>query len=140
MKKIVYIALFFIGIMSCSSGYDMNKLIAGDSYQYWYKLTPDSEGKTKVYYYFNRKGKWITLEVSYRDKKCRLPEEDDVVCNPIWFLKNDSVINMGGLDRSIEVVNDTFIILRVEEYHWTDTLYRVTNPFLLKKLQEVPIS
>ncbi len=37
----------------------------------------------------------ITLEVSYRDKKCRLPEEDDVICNPIWFLKNDSVDDAG---------------------------------------------
>ena len=126
--------------MSCSGDYDMNRLIAGDSCQYWHVLTPDSEGKTKVFYYFDRKGKWITLVESYWDKKCRLPEEDDVVCEPIWFLKNDSVIKMGEFDRSIEVVNDTFIILTLEGYHhWIDTLYKVTDPQQLKKLKEVPI-
>lgn len=89
--------------------------------------------------YFNRDGKWIVLEESYRDKTIRLSEMDDVVCNPIWKLKSDSVINLGGLDRRLEVVNDTFIIVRAEEYHWIDTLYKVTNPNLLKKLKEVQI-
>ncbi len=141
MKKIFYNAfiLILICIMSCSEGYDRSRLIAGDSYQYWNRLTPDSDGKTKYFYYFNCKGKWVVLEESYRDKKCRLPEVDDVVYNPVWSLKNDSVINMGGIDRSLEVVNDTFIILRVEEYNWIDTLYKVTNPHLLEKLQEVKI-
>ncbi|SNU03691.1 hypothetical protein SAMN06298211_10377 [Prevotellaceae bacterium MN60] len=139
MKKIVYIVLAVIFIISCSKGRDVKQLIAGDSCQYWYVLTPDSEGKTKYYYYFNRSGKWIALEESYRDQKIRLPEMDDVICEPTWMLRNDTVISMGGLDRSLEIVNDTFLIITTDKYHWTDTLYKVTNPHLLKKLQEVKI-
>jgi hypothetical protein len=125
--------------MSCSGGYDVNRLIAGDSCQYWHVLTPDSEGKTKFFYYFDRKGKWILLIESYADKKCYLFDGGDVAYTPTWFLKNDSVINIGEFDRRIEVVNDTFLIIATEEYHWVDTLYKVTDPQLLKKLKEVPI-
>lgn len=139
MKKIVYIVLAVIFIISCSKGRDVKQLIAGDSCQYWYVLTPDSEGKTKFFYYFNRSGKWIALEESYRDKKIRLPEMDDVICEPTWMLRNDTVISMGGLDRSLEIINDTFLIITADKYHLVDTLYKVTNPHLLKKLQEVKI-
>ena len=136
---LITFVFIFICIMSCSKSCDMNQLIAGDSCQYWHLLTPDSDGKTKYFCYFNREGKWIGLEESYRDKIIRLSDMDDVVCNPVWKLKSDSVINLGGLDRRLEVVNDTFIIIRTEEYHWIDTLYKVTNPYLLKKLKEVQI-
>lgn len=143
MKKIVYFVFAVIFIISCSKGRDVKQLIAGDSCQYWYHVNADSEVKTKFFYYFNRSGKWIALEESYRDKKIRLPEMDDdiceVICEPTWMLRNDTVISMGGLDRSLEIINDTFLIITTDKYHWTDTLYKVTNPHLLKKLQEVKI-
>ena len=46
---------------------------------------------------------------------------------------------MCGLNHDLTIVNDTFIIITTDEYHWVDTLYKVTDPHLLKNLQEVPI-
>ena len=123
----------------CSKGYDRVELIAGDSCQYWYYANSDPDIKTKFYIYFDRKGKKYTLEERYADKKCYLYEIDDVEVIPTWSLVNDSVIEMGGLNRKLTIVNDTFLIITTDEFHWVDTLYKVTDPHLLKKLQEVPI-
>ena len=123
----------------CSKGYDRVKLIAGDSCQYWYYAHFDPGVKTKFYIYFDRKGKKYTIEERYADKKCYLHDGGDVVVIPTWSLVNDSVIKMGGLNRKLTIVNDTFLIITTGENHWVDTLYKVTDPHLLKKLQEVPI-
>ena len=125
--------------MSCSKGYDRVKLIAGDSCQYWYYAHFDPDVKTKFYFYFDRKGKLYSIEERYADKKFYLHEIDDVETIPTWSLVNDSVIELGGLNRHLTVVNDTFLIITTDEFHWVDTLYKVTDPHLLKKLQEVPI-
>jgi len=139
MKQIVYISLFLLGVMSCSKGYDRVKLIAGDSCQYWYYAHFDPDVKTKFYFYFDRKGKLYSIEERYADKKFYLHEIDDVETIPTWSLVNDSVIEMGGLNWKLNIVNDTFLIVTYDEFHWVDTLYKVTDPHLLKKLQEVPI-
>ena len=123
----------------CSKGYDRVELIAGDSCQYWYYANSDPDIKTKFYIYFDRKGKNYTLEERYADKKCYLHDGGDVVVIPTWSLVNDSVIEMGGLNRKLTIVNDTFLIITTDEFHWVDTLYKVTDSHLLKKLQEVPI-
>ena len=139
MQK-VYISLFIVLLFSsCSKGYDRVELIAGDSCQYWYRAHFDPNVKTKFYIYFDRKGKKYTLEERYADKKCYLHDGGDVVVIPTWSLVNDSVIEMGGLNRKLTIVNDTFLIITTDEFHWVDTLYKVTDPHLLKKLQEVPI-
>ena len=139
MQK-VYISLFIVLLFSCcSKGYDRVELIAGDSCQYWYYANSDPDIKTKFYIYFDRKGKKYTLEERYADKKCYLYEIDDVEVIPTWSLVNDSVIEMGGLNRKLTIVNDTFLIITTDKFHWVDTLYKVTDPHLLKKLQEVPI-
>ena len=139
MQK-VYISLFIVVLFSCcSKGYDRVELIAGDSCQYWYYANSDPDIKTKFYIYFDRRGKKYTLEERYADKKCYLYEIDDVEVIPTWSLVNDSVIKMGGLNRKLTIVNDTFLIITTDEFHWVDTLYKVTDPHLLKKLQEVPI-
>ena len=139
MQK-VYISLFIVVLFSCcSKGYDRVRLIAGDSCQYWYYANSDPDIKTKFYMYFDCKGKKYTLEERYADKKCYLYEIDDVEVIPTWSLVNDSVIEMGGLNRHLTVVNDTFLIITTDEFHWVDTLYKVTDPHLLKKLQEVRI-
>ena len=139
MQK-VYISLFIVLLFSCcSKGYDRVKLIAGDSCQYWYYANSDPDIKTKFYIYFDRKGKNYTLEERYADKKCYLHDGGDVVVIPTWSLVNDSVIEMGGLNRKLTIVNDTFLIITTDEDRWVDTLYKVTDPHLLKKLQEVPI-
>ena len=114
-------------------------MIAGDSCQYWYRAHFDPNVKTKFYIYFDRKGKKYTIEERYADKKCYLHDGGDVVVIPTWSLVNDSVIKMGGLNRKLTIVNDTFLIITTGENHWVDTLYKVTDPHLLKKLQEVPI-
>ena len=111
----------------------------GDSCQYWYYANSDPDIKTKFYIYFDRKGKKYTLEERYADKKCYLYEIDDVEVIPTWSLVNDSVIEMGGLNRKLTIVNDTFLIITTDKFHWVDTLYKVTDPHLLKKLREVPI-
>ncbi|SEE58108.1 hypothetical protein, partial [Prevotella sp. lc2012] len=134
MKQIVYISLFLLGVMSCSKGYDRVELIAGDSCQYWYYAHFDPYIKTKFYMYFDRKGKMYTLAERYADKKCYLYEIDDVVVTPRWSLVNDSVIKMGDLNWKLNIVNDTFLIVTYDEFHWVDTLYKVTDPHLLKKL------
>ena len=123
----------------CSKGYDRVELIAGDSCQYWYYANSDPDIKTKFYIYFDRKGKKYTLEERYADKKCYLHDGGDVVVIPTWSLVNDSVIEMGGLNRKLTIVNDTFLIITTDEFHWVDTLYKVTDPHLLKKLREVRI-
>ena len=139
MQK-VYISLFIVLLFSCcSKGYDRVELIAGDSCQYWYRAHFDPNVKTKFYIYFDRKGKKYTIEERYADKKCYLHDGGDVVVIPTWSLVNDSVIEMGGLNRKLTIVNDTFLIITTGENHWVDTLYKVTDPHLLKKLQEVPI-
>ena len=139
MQK-VYISLFIVVLFSCcSKGYDRVKLIAGDSCQYWYYANSDPYVKTKSYMYFDRKGKCVALEERYADKKCYLYDGGDVEYIPTWSLVNDSVIELGGLNRHLTVVNDTFLIITTDEFHWVDTLYKVTDPHLLKKLQEVPI-
>ena len=51
----------------------------------------------------------------------------------------NSVIELGGFNRKLTIVNDTFLIITTDEFHWVDTLYKVTDPHLLKKLKEVPI-
>ena len=139
MKQIVYISLLLLCVMSCSKGYDRVELIAGDSCQYWYYAHFDPYIKTKFYMYFDRKGKMYTLAERYADKKCYLHDGGDVVVIPTWSLVNDSVIEMGGLNRKLTIVNDTFLIITTDKFHWVDTLYKVTDPHLLKKLQEVPI-
>lgn len=139
MKQIVYISFFLLCVISCSMGNDRVKLIAGDSCHYWYHANSDSMDNTKYYYYFNRKGKCVILEERYADKKCYLYDGDDADYIPTWSLVNDSVINMGGLDRDLKIVNDTFLIITTNKYHWVDTLYKVTDTSLLKKLQEVKI-
>ena len=139
MQK-VYISLFIVLLFSsCSKGYDRVELIAGDSCQYWYHANSDPYIKTKYFWFFDRKGKRVILEERYADKKCYLYEIDDVVVTPRWSLVNDSVIKMGGFNRKLTIVNDTFLIITTDEDHWVDTLYKVTDPHLLKKLQEVPI-
>ena len=80
-----------------------------------------------------------TLAERYADKKCYLYEIDDVVVTPRWSLVNDSVIKMGDLNWKLNIVNDTFLIVTYDEFHWVDTLYKVTDPHLLKKLREVRI-
>ena len=139
MKQIVYISLFLLGVMSCSKGYDRVELIAGDSCQYWYHANSDPYIKTKYFWFFDRKGKRVILEERYADKKCYLYDGGDVEYIPTWSLVNDSVIELGGLNRKLTIVNDTFLIITTDEFHWVDTLYKVTDPHLLKKLQEVPI-
>ena len=139
MKQIVYISLFLLGVMSCSKGYDRVELIAGDSCQYWYHANSDPYIKTKYFWFFDRKGKRVILEERYADKKCYLYDGGDVEYIPTWSLVNDSVIEMGGLNRKLTIVNDTFLIITTDEFHWVDTLYKVTDPHLLKKLREVPI-
>ena len=114
-------------------------MIAGDSCQYWYYAHFDPGVKTKFYIYFDRKGKRYTIEERYADKKCYLHDTEDVVVIHTWSLVNDSVIEMGGLNRKLTIVNDTFLIITTDEFHWVDTLYKVTDPHLLKKLQEVRI-
>ena len=125
--------------MSCSKGYDRVQLIAGDSCQYWFCVNSDPMVKTKFYMYFDRKGKRVILEERYADKKCYLYDGGDVEYIPTWSLVNDSVIKMGKLNRKLTIVNDTFLIITTGENHWVDTLYKVTDPHLLKKLKEVPI-
>ena len=139
MRQIVYRSLFLLGVMSCSKGYDRVKLIAGDSCQYWYHPHSDPDVKTKYFWFFDRKGKRVILEERYADKKCYLYDGGDVEYIPTWSLVNDSVIRMGGFNRKLTIVNDTFLIITTDEDHWVDTLYKVTDPHLLKKLQEVPI-
>lgn len=140
MKQVVYLSLFLLCVMSCSKGYDRVKLIAGDSCQYWYFANFDPDVKTKFYVYFDRKGKLYSIEERYADKKFYLLHDwDDVVTIPTWSLVNDSVIEMGGLNRKLTVVNDTFLIITTDRFHWVDSLYKVTDPHLLKKLREVPI-
>ena len=139
MKQIVYISLFLLCVMSCSKRYDKVRLIAGDSCQYWYHINADSNVKTKFYVYFDRKGKKYTIEERYADKKCYLHDGGDVEIIPTWSFVNDSVIEMGNLNRKLTIVNDTFLIITTDEYHWVDTLYKVTDTSLLKKLQEVKI-
>ena len=139
MQK-VYISLFIVLLFSsCSKGYDRVKLIAGDSCQYWYYANFDPGVKTKFYIYFDRKGKRYTIEERYADKKCYLHDTEDVVVIHTWSLVNDSVIKMGDFNWKLNIVNDTFLIVTYDEFHWVDTLYKVTDPHLLKKLQEVPI-
>ena len=139
MQK-VYISLFIVLLFSCcSKGYDRVELIAGDSCQYWYYANSDPDIKTKFYIYFDRKGEKYTLEERYANKKCYLHDGGDVVVIPTWSLVNDSVIELGGLNRHLTVVNDTFLIITTDEFHWVDTLYKVTDPHLLKKLREVRI-
>ena len=139
MKQIVYISFFLLCVISCSKRYDKVRLIAGDSYQYWFCVNSDSDVKTKFYIYFDRKGKKYTIEERYSDKKCYLYDGGDVETIPTWSLVNDSVIEMGRLNRKLTIVNDTFLIITADEFRWVDTLYKVTDPSLLKKLQEVPI-
>ena len=139
MQK-VYISLLIVVLFSCcSKGYDRVRLIAGDSCQYWYRAHFDPNVKTKFYIYFDRKGKKYTIEERYSDKKCYLYDGGDVETIPTWSLVNDSVIEMGRLNRKLTIVNDTFLIITADEFRWVDTLYKVTDPSLLKKLQEVPI-
>ena len=123
----------------CSKGYDRVELIAGDSCQYWYYANSDPDIKTKFYMYFDRKGKKYTLEERYADKKCYLYDGGDVVFTPRWSLVNDSVIKLGDFNWKLKIVNDTFLIVTFDKFHWVDTLYKVTDSHLLKKLQEVPI-
>lgn len=139
MKQIAYLSLFLFCVMSCSKGYDKARLIAGDSCQYWYYAHSDSDVKTKFYMYFDREGRMYTLEERYADKKFYLHDVDDVETIPTWSLVNDSVIEMGSLNWKLTIVNDTFLIITTDEYHWVDTLYKVTDAYLLKKLQKVPI-
>ena len=139
MRQIVYISLFLLGVMSCSKGYDRVKLIAGDSCQYWYYAHFDPYIKTKYYMYFDRKWKNYTIEERYADKKFYLYDGGDVVFTPRWSLVNDSVIKLGDFNWKLNIVNDTFLIVTFDKFHWVDTLYKVTDPHLLKKLQEVPI-
>ena len=139
MKKIVYILLLIISIISCSIVDDKNRLIAGDSCQYWYKPSPDSLGKTKYYIYLDRKGKRIFLEERFFDKKCYLYDGGDVYYEPTWSLINDTIIMWGKKERILSVLSDSIIVLEDKEWNIVDTLYKVTNPHLLKKLQEVPI-
>lgn len=140
MKQIVYIIFFLSCVMSCSKGYDRLKLIAGDSCQYWYHVNTDPMDNTKYFWYFDREGKFVILEQRYADKKCYLYEIDDVEYIPTWHLVNDSVVNVCGLNHDLTIVNDTFIIITAHnKFHWVDTLYKVTDPHLLKNLQEVPI-
>ena len=139
MKQIVYFSFLLICVMSCSKGDDKVSLIAGTSCQYWYHVNSDPMDNTKYFYYFDRDGKCVILEERYADKKCYLYDVDDVEYIPTWSLVNDSVINLGGLNRNLTIVNDTFLIMTVDKYHWVDSLYKVTNPHLLKKLQEVSI-
>ena len=139
MQK-VYISLFIVLLFSsCSKGYDRVELIAGDSCQYWYHANSDPYIKTKYFWFFDRKGKRVILEERYADKKCYLYDGGDVEYIPTWSLVNDSVIRMGGFNRKLTIVNDTFLIITTDEDHWVDTLYKVTDPHLLKKLREVPI-
>ena len=139
MRQIVYISLFLLGVMSCSKGYDRVKLIAGDSCQYWYYAHFDPYIKTKYYMYFDRKWKNYTIEERYADKKFYLYDGGDVVFTPRWSLVNDSVIKLGDFNWKLNIVNDTFLIVTFDKFHWVDTLYKVTDPHLLKKLREVPI-
>ena len=78
MKQIVYISFFLLCVISCSKRYDKVRLIAGDSYQYWFCVNSDSDVKTKFYIYFDRKGKKYTIEERYSDKKCYLYDGGDV--------------------------------------------------------------
>ena len=139
MQK-VYISLFIVLLFSCcSKGYDRVELIAGDSCQYWYYANSDPDIKTKYYMYFDRKWKNYTIEERYADKKFYLYDGGDVVFTPRWSLVNDSVIKLGDFNWKLNIVNDTFLIVTFDKFHWVDTLYKVTDPHLLKKLQEVPI-
>ncbi|SEE58148.1 hypothetical protein SAMN04487828_2225 [Prevotella sp. lc2012] len=139
MQK-VYISLFIVLLFSsCSKGYDRVELIAGDSCQYWFCVNSDPMVKTKFYMYFDRKGKRVILEERYADKKCYLYDGGDVEYIPTWSLVNDSVIKMGNLNWKLNIVNDTFLIITTDEDRWVDTLYKVTDPHLLKKLREVRI-
>ena len=139
MQK-VYISLFIVLLFSCcSKGYDRVKLIAGDSCQYWYYANSDPDIKTKYYMYFDRKWKNYTIEERYADKKFYLYDGGDVVFTPRWSLVNDSVIKLGDFNWKLNIVNDTFLIVTFDKFHWVDTLYKVTDPHLLKKLREVPI-
>ena len=139
MKKIVYIVLVVICAMSCSKGYDINQLIAGDSCQYWFWPTADSTVKTKFYIYFDRRERMFLLEERYLNKKINLYDGEDVAYYPIWSLNNDSIITWFGRERKLTIISDTFIITKDKEWNIVDTLYKVTNPHLLKKLQEVKI-
>ena len=139
MKKIVYIVLAVIFIISCSKGRDVKQLIAGDSCQYWYKPTPDSLGKTKYYVYLDLRGKRVFLEERYFDKKCYLYDGGDVYYKQSWSLINDSIIMWGDKERKLSIISDSVIALEDKKWNIFDTLYKVTNPHLLKKLQEVKI-
>ena len=139
MRKIVYIVLAVIFIISCSKGRDVKQLIAGDSCQYWFWPTADSQVKTKFYIYFDQKGRMFLLEERHLNKKIALYDGEDVAYYPTWSLNNDSIITWFGRDRKLTVISDTFIITKDKEWNIVDTLYKVSNPHLLKKLQEVKI-
>ena len=140
MKKTVYFMLFIICFMSCSNGLDRNEfIIAGNNCQYWYKASPDSFGKTRYYIYFDRKGKRVILEERYCDKKCYIYDCGDVYYEPKWKLKNDTIIIWGIKERKLTIISDSVIVTEDKEHHISDTLYKVTNPQLLKKLKKVPI-
>ena len=124
----------------CSNGLDRNEfIIAGNNCQYWYKASPDSFGKTRYYIYFDRKGKRVILEERYCDKKCYIYDCGDVYYEPKWKLKNDTVIIWGIKERKLTIISDSVIVTEDKEHHISDTLYKVTNPQLLKKLKKVPI-
>lgn len=139
MKKIIYIVLLLLLISSCSTGYDNARLIAGDSCQFWFWPTADSIVKAKFYIYFNRKGKMFLLKERFHNKEISLYDGGDVAYYPKWSLKNDSIITWFGRDRKLSVINDTVIVTKDEEWQCVDTLYKVTDTSLLKKLQEVKI-
>lgn len=141
MKKVLFSVLFliFILVFSCSKGLNRERLIAGDSCQYWYKPTPDSLGKTKYYIYLDLKGKRVFLEERFFDKKCYLYDGGDVYYKKSWSLRNDTIIMWGDKERKLSIISDSVIVLEDKEWNIVDTLYKVTNPHLLKKLQEVKI-
>lgn len=139
MKKIAYFFLLLVCMTSCSYRYDKLKLIAGDSCQYWYKPTPDSLGKTKYYIYFDRTGKRVILEEGYSDKRYYLYDGDDVAYCSAWSLKNDTIIIWGKKERILTVICDSIIVTEDKEHHIIDTLHKVTNSSLIKKLRQVPI-
>ena len=91
------------------------------------------------YIYFDRKGKRVILEERYCDKKCYIYDCGDVYYEPKWKLKNDTIIILGIKERKLTIISDSVIVTEDKEHHISDTLYKVTNPQLLKKLKKVPI-
>jgi len=105
MKKLI-LTFFVFSIVFCNGINRNKKLIAGDSYKYWLVLSDDNKSTTKVFYYFDRDGKWIVFKKSF-DNSFYKYDGGDVQLIESWNLISDTVVYIGNAPCSITELNDS---------------------------------